>query len=295
MALFGKLEGNNIETKAPVARPFWHQLLVIPEATLLLAMLIIGWAFNFPVFISLLIVLIIGVFVVRLLLLSTATQRLQRGAYGQADRLSGMALRMNPWSVDTLHVHAQTFVMRGDDIQAEPFLRRAIALAPQQHTVHATMTAVLLEQGEIEQAQVLLEQSRQGEQLSPAAVQQLAWYTLHVEGNPLGAQLLVEGAYPEQLAEPIAVALLVTLAESELALHNTTALERTLGKINQRLPLCPPPQQAELHFHLGRLEGAMGRDARAHFRQCVALDPQGRYARQAWRNAIGNTTLDDVA
>ncbi len=177
MALFGKVEGNDIATKAPVARPFWHQLLVIPEATLLLALLVIDWAFNLPVFISLFILLIIGVFVVRLLLLSTATQRLRHGAYSQADRLSGMALRMNPWSVDTLHVRAQSFVMRGDDIQAEPLLRRAIALAPQRHVVHATMTAVLLEQGEIEQAQVLLEQSRHGEHLSPAGRRLSAYRT----------------------------------------------------------------------------------------------------------------------
>lgn len=295
MALFGKIEGNRIETETPVSPPFWHPLLVIPEATLLVALLIIGWAFNFPVFISLLMVLIICVFVVRLLLLSMAAQRLQQGAYSQADRLSGLALRMNPWSVDTLHVRAASFAMQGDDVQAEPLLRRAVALAAQNHVVHSTMTAMLLEQGEIEQAQVLLKQSRQGEHLSPAAVQQLAWYMLHVEGNPLGAQLLVQGIYPEQLPEPVAVALLVTLAESELALHNMTALQRTLEEITQRLPLCPSPQQAELHYHLGRLEAAMGHDARAHFRQSVALDPQGRYARQAWRSAIGNTTLDDVA
>lgn len=295
MALFGKFEGSTLQTAATTGRPHWHHILVIPEATVVAALLLIDWAFNFPVFISLLIVLMIGLFVTRLLLISTAGQRLQKGSYGQADRLSALALRLNPWSVDTLQLRAEAFVMQGDDVQAEPLLRRAVALAPRGHLVHSTLTALLLQQGEIEEAQTLLEQARLGQPLAPAAIQQLAWYMLHVEGNPRGAQLLVEGTYPEQLAAPIGAVLLVTLAESELALGHHAGLKRTLGEIAERLPLCPQPQQAELHYHLGRLESGMGHDGGAHFRQSVALDPQGRYARQAWRCAIGTTTLDDVA
>lgn len=283
MALFGKIE-RPVRTQQ-FWTPLWGQLLAIPEATPLLALLVIGWAFGFPMLVCVLIVLVVAAFVVRLALLSMASRQLGRGAYQQADRWASAALRLNPWSADTLRLRAEGFALRGDDAAAEPLLRRAVTLAPHQPVVQATLAATLMAQGQFAEAHTLIEQ-QEGDVTSPSVVQQMAWYTLHIEQRPGAARALIEGVQPTLLAASLAGSLLVTRAEAEIAMGEHLVAQQTLHAIVQRLRDCPRPQQAELHYHLGRLFGDVGGDAHIHYRASVALDPQGRYAHAAWRGAV---------
>ncbi len=283
MALFGKFEHTHRTQR--LAAPFWHHLLVIPEATILLALLVIGWAFNFPVGISFIAMLVTGAFIVRLGLLSSAQRNLERGAYSRAERFTSAALRLNPWSVDALQMQAQSAAMQGDDDTAETVLRHAVTLAPRRHVIHTAFTATLIAQGQLSEAQEIMA-TQPSTDRAPQLIQQRAWYALHVEGNVEQAHQLLADAAPLTLPATDGLPLLVTLADAEIARHNPAAAQALIASLMAGLAECSTPQQAELHYHLGRLQQALGGDGYLHFRQSVDLDPQGRCAHTAWRSAI---------
>jgi len=268
-----------------------RQLLLIPEAPVLLALLLIGWAYGFPPAVSVLAALTITVFILRLLLIASASRQLDRGRYGHAERLSGAALRIYPWSADALLLRAQGCVLRGDDTQAEELLRRALDLAPDSPMVHSALAGVLIERGHFaaarEHAGIAFRQAAG----TPYAVQHLAWLALHVDGEPISALRVLSTIDPEKLQPALAAPLLVALAETQLARGAVQPARASVGKIDLMLDQCPIPQQAELCYQIGRLKAMFGGESRAYFRRSVALDPSGRYAHSAWRAAMD---ADDI-
>jgi uncharacterized protein HemY len=78
----------------------------------------------------------------------------------------------------------------------------------------------------------------------------------------------------------------VTLAEASLALGAHGESLRLMQQIEAGLEQCPPSQQAELLYHLGRLHTAHGKPASSYFRRSVEADPRGRFAQSAWRSAV---------
>lgn len=267
--------------------PIWQQLLIIPEAPVLLALLLIGWAFGFGIVLSGVMFLLIAVFVIRVGLLTTATRQLHDGGYERVDKLLNVALRLNPWSVDALQLQAEAHAMRGDDAAAELVLRRAAQFASSEHVVHAHLSAALAAQGHLPIAQQLIAPIHELAPTSPYCLHQMAWYALHVEHDACRARYLLQQAHPRQQPPAVALGLLVTLTEAELALQNTLAAVELLETITEYLPHCSRPQQAEGHYHLGRLYAQLGSDGQTHFRRSVSLDPKGRYAYAAWRGALG--------
>ncbi len=265
-----------------------QQALLVPEASILLGLLLIAWAFNFPPLIGILAIITAFVFGLRLGLMALAEQQLAQGSYDRADRLMQAALRLNPWSVDALVLRAQGLAQQGDDEAAEHLLRRAARLHPYDHTIQSALASVLLAQGRTAEGWQIARVEDSSIVPLPQVVQQRAWYALHVEEDAAKARSLILSADPARFPPRIALPLLVTLSEAHISLDARDAAESVLHTIEADLAACPRPQQAELLYHLGRLHAALGRNGTAYFRRSVELDPDGRYAQTAWRSAVNS-------
>lgn len=265
-----------------------QQALLVPEASILLGLLLIAWAFNFPPLIGILAIITAFVFGLRLGLMALAEQQLAHGAYNRADWLIQAALRLNPWSVDAMVLRAQGLAQQGEDEAAETLLRRAAHLYPNDHTVKSTLASVVFAQGRIvEGSQLALVNDATAAQL-PQQIQQRAWVALHVEEDAAKARSIILSADPSRFPSRIELPLLVTLGEAHIILGAREAAMAVLQTIETSLPACPRSQQAELLYHLGRLHAALGENNSVYFRRSVELDPEGRYAQAAWRSAVNN-------
>lgn len=263
-----------------------EQVLLIPEACVLLVLLLLAWTLNFPPIVSLLALVTVFLFGVRLGLMAVAEHALERGRYRRADALTSAALRLNPWSADALVLRAQGLSHRGADEEAEHVLRRAAHLYPHDRAVQSALAASLLAQGRVTEGWQIARSSDPTMAQTPQIAQQLAWFALHVEENAAKARTTVLRTEPEHLLPVIGLPLLVTLAEAEIVLGAQVEAQQHLIVIERELPACPQPQQAELLYHLGRLHTVLGENGAAYFRRSVEIDPQGRYAQTAWRSAV---------
>lgn len=263
-----------------------HQVLLVPEAPVLIGVLLIGWAYGFPPAISGLAALVVAFFIVRLFCLASAAQELGQARYRQADRLAQTALRLNPWSADALALRANTQLLQGNDEAAEMLLRDAIRRAPDNAANHAALAAILLARGAYAAGRQHATQAYQIDATSPFAAQQLAWLALYREDDPGKAQRIVKTI--DLRAQPLTIAapLLVLRSEAEIAQDHLTQARETVSTLEAMLPTCPLPLQAELCYHLGRLGALLGEDGGTYFRQSVRLDPHGRWAHAAWRAAV---------
>jgi tetratricopeptide (TPR) repeat protein len=265
-----------------------QQAMLVPEASILLGLLLIAWAFNFPPLIGFLAIVTAFVFGLRLGLMALAEQQLAHGSYSRADRLVQAALRLNPWSVDALVLRAQGLAQQGEDEAAEQFLRRAAQLDPNDHMIQSTLASVVFAQGRItEGSQIVRVENGDGAQV-PQLVQQRAWLALHVEKDAAKARSIILSADPARFSPRVALPLLITLAEAHIVLDARDAAAAVIQTIEADLVTCPRSQQAELLYHLGRLYAALGEQSGLYFRRCVELDPDGRYAQAAWRSAVNN-------
>lgn len=265
-----------------------QQALLVPEASILLGLLLIAWAFNFPPLIGILAIITAFVFGLRLGLMTLAEQQLAQGAYNRADRLVQAALRINPWSVDALVLRAQGLAQQGEDERAEQLLRRAAQLYPGDQTVQSTLASVVLAQGRIAEGSQLALNDDPAVAQVPQLIQQRAWMALHVEEDAAKARAIILKADPKRFPPRIALPLLTTLGEAQIVLGARDDAEAILTTIEADLTACPRTQQAELLYHLGRLHAELGEQSALYFRRSVELDPDGRYAQAAWRSAVNS-------
>jgi tetratricopeptide (TPR) repeat protein len=256
----------------------------------LAGLLALGWASNFPPLLGLLAVATALVFGLRLGLLALGERQLARGEYTRADKLIRIALKLNPWSADALVLRAQGLTHRGDDETAEHVLRRAASLYPDDHLLQNALAASILSQGRIAEGWQLARTQDTNAKLSPQVAQQIAWFALHLEDNPARARTVALQTQPDQLAPSLALPLLTTIAEANIALGAHDDARKLLADIEQQLTMCAQPQHAELLYHLGRLHSALNGNGAAYFRRSVELDPSGRYAQTAWRSAVSANT-----
>lgn len=284
MALFGEVRQNTKRTSRSVLwRRSFQQAMLVPEALVLGVLLIGGWALGFPPVFGLLAIATMLVFGVRIGLLALAQHQLTKGAYDRADQLVRIALRLNPRSSDALALQAQVLTHRGDDEAAEAVLRHAVKLYPDDDQLKSTLASALLAQGRITEGWQMAGGTQHN---TPQIIQQRAWLALHVEENPLKARTLIHEAQPDQLPPRVALPLLITLCEADIAQHANENAQQLVERIEAQIAACPQPQQAELLYHIGRLKIALGKDGTADFRRSVELDPTGRYAQIAWRSAV---------
>lgn len=263
-----------------------QQALLVPEAGVLIGLLLVGWVMHFPALIGLLALLTMLLFGLRLGLMALAERQIAHGDYARADWLIRAALRLNPWSADALVLRAQGLTHQGEDEAAERLLRRAAQLYPDDSALQSALAAALLAQGRIAEGWQVARQDGIAQIRTPQIAQQRAWLALHVEGDAAKARAIIIDAQPDQFAPRIALPLLATLAEAQIVLGSRDEAKRTIQTIQQKLPACPQPQQAELLYHLGRMHDALGEESSSYFRRSVELDPDGRYAQAAWRSAV---------
>lgn len=283
MALWSELARTTEER--PTYGQITQQLMLIPEAPILVALLLIGLAYNFPPLIGALAALTVANFVLRLLLLTTGAEQLRLAHYEPADRLARTALRLYPWSVDAITLRAQGLLLRGEDEEAEALLRRAAQLAPDNEVVQSGLAGALLARGEFVESRAHALRAQRLVERSSLAAQHLAWLALHVDDDPVKAQHLLSDLDYDRLPLDLAAPLMVVLAEAQLARKAVQAARETIRRLDGAVAVCAVPRQAELCYHLGRLHDLSGGDGRRHFRQSVALDPHGRYAHAAWQAA----------
>lgn len=274
--------------RSPIWRQARQQLWLIPEAGALLALLLIGWATGFPPLLGALALLVACLFGIRLSLIAVAARKLAGGAYETADRLLALALKLHPWSLDALLLRAQGLTQRGADEAAEAVLRRAAHFYPDDESLQSILASSMLAQGRFADSWHILRDSPPGaaQRLTPAMAQQHAWIALHVEADAAKARATILRAAPDRLPPRLALPLQITLADALLALGAHGESLRLMEQIEANLEQCPPSQQAELLYHLGRLYTAHGRSGASYFRRSVERDPRGRFAQSAWRSAI---------
>ena len=287
MALVGDI-GSKPNKRTPLWRTFAQRMLLIPEAAVIVGLLVVGWAWGFPAVLGFLAFATVLAFGVRLGLMALAEQQLARGAYARASKLTRAALRLNPWSADALALQAQGLSQQGQDEAAEQVLRRATTLYPDDRLLLSALASTVLAQGRVAEGWQLARTDDAVAASSPVIAQQLAWYALHVEDDPSRARILVLRTKLERLPVAVGLPLRVTLAEAQIALGAHDDARHELATIEQQLSLCVQAQQAELLYHLGRLHTALGETGTSYFRRSVERDPDGRYAQIAWRSAVNS-------
>lgn len=281
------------DTLSPEGRPraalTWlrRQLLLVPEAVLLTALLGLHSLRGPSPLLALLGLAVTVYFGARVALLALGRQALAAAAYERAERLAGAAALMHPASADAQALRGALALARGDATAAVGAFERAAALFPGQPELQASLGAALLEDGRPQEARAAALSALAANRRSPAAhlhlasaEEQLGAAPEHVEallraGLALPARPAEEGALRCALA-----ALLLRqsrLAEARLALAGAEGL----------LVACPAPQRAGLHYYLGELLRLGGDEdgARQHYSASESADPHGPYAAASWRAA----------
>jgi len=260
-----------------------RQLLLVPEAALLLALLCLHFAMGSPPALALLGLTIAAGFGARMGMLRAARAALDAADYSQAERLTSAALAIYPYSADAQALLGTIRLAQGDAPSAAEALRKAVAYYPGQPALHAALGAALLEAG---QPRAAMAEARAAIALDPACAQAYlhlagADAALGAEPDALEAHLRAGLARHPQPADE--AALRCALAEQLIALGRAAEASLALAGAEALLNSCPPAQRAGLHYHIGELLRLSGDEegARRHLAASAGLDSQGRYAAQA--------------
>ena len=264
-----------------------RQLLLVPEAVLLTALLCLHSVLGPSPLLALLGLGLTLYFGARMTLLSLGRRAVFEADYERAARLAHAAGLLYPASADVHALMGTIHLARGAAGPAAAALARAVALFPLQADLHTALSAALLEAGRPQEAQAA---ARAALALAPRAA---AAY-LHLAGaeEQLGAPIAqVEANLRTGLTLPASpadeAALRCALAALLLGQGRSAEAQLALAGTDNLLAACPAAQRAGLHFYLGELLrlGGDPEGARDHFRASEALDPHGRHAAAAWRAA----------
>lgn len=264
-----------------------RQLLLVPEAVVLLTLLALHRTLGASLLLAGLGLVCALIFVLRMSLLALSRRALAATSYARAGQLAQAALWLYPASADAQALRGAIYLARGEAGPAQQALTRAVELFPLQAELHAALSAALLEAGQPGEARAA---ARRALDLDPAVA--VAWlYVANAEAQ-LGAphaqierQLRIGMALPAEPADK--AALRCALANLLLADKRSDEAQQVLTLIEPLLPRCSVAQQAGLHFYLGDLLRLLGKPEQAlvHFQASERLDPHGRHAAAAWRAA----------
>lgn len=264
-----------------------RQMLLVPEAILLLTLLCIHATFGPS---PALVALGVGValwFSSRVTLLYIARRDVGAARYKRAGSLARLALRLYPLSADAHALLGTVSLSLGDAAAACQALGRAVRYYPLQADLHVALSAALIEAGKPREALTEAEAAlRIDPGYAPAHLQQAGAEEL------LGAPAeLVERHLRAGLEQPSApadeAALRCGLARALLSRGCRDEARRELARAEQLLPATWRAQRAGLHYQIGETLRISGQPeaAREHFSASESLDPQGPYAADAWRAA----------
>lgn len=264
-----------------------RQLLLVPEAVLLLALLCLHSALGAPPLLALLGLLLTLFFLARASLLALGRRALAEADYERAATLARYAIMLYPGSADAHALAGTVCLARGEASAGAEAFRRAVACFPLQAELHSALSAALLDSGRPAEAR---DEARHALLISPrsaAAYLHLASAEEQLGAAPEAVEALLRAGL-ELPAPPADTATLrCTLAAQLLSMGRSAEAQLALVGVERLLERCPAPQRAGLHFYLGELLrlGGDSEGARGHFRASESLDPHGRHAAAAWRAA----------
>ncbi|MCU0495589.1 MAG: hypothetical protein MUD01_28715, partial [Chloroflexaceae bacterium] len=260
----------------PIELPtwLWRQLVLVPEAGLLVLVLGLHMLLGSPLLTAFLGLLLVGWFAARNGLLFAARHTFNTASYDEAEGYTNLALKLYPYSADGYYLRGSLELARGNAEAAETALRQAIALYPDHAPIHAALSGVFLEIGQVAEA-------RQEAVRALAIDERCAAAHLHiatadqVQGIPLDeVELYLREAQRHPAAPADAAALRCALAGLLLEQQRAAEVQLTLRGVETLLKQCPTPQQASLYFQLGELRQALGEleSARTCFHTSETLD-----------------------
>lgn len=264
-----------------------RQLLLVPEAVVLLALLMLHTALGAPAGTAVLGLLVVSWFSARTGLLVLGRRALDQARYQQAARYIWLASRAHPLSADALTLEAALWLARDCPQRAARALQCAAACYPGHAPLHAALSGALLA---ADQATAAAREAARALVLDP----QCATAHLHLANaeQQRGAPFTVVAARLHCGLNTTATAAERALLRCSLAgvLHaacRPAEVRTLLTAIDADLHACTPIQRAEIHYHVGELWWQLEdiERARDHFSQSETLDPRGRYAATAWRLA----------
>lgn len=290
-------ERTPLDTRAGTPPPDWlpgaalarlgRQLLLVPEAVLLAALLClhsVAGPSPLPALLGLAVTLYFGA---RMALLTMGRRALATASYDRADLLARAAALLHPASADAQALVGALLLARGEAAAAVTPLTRAAALFPLQADLHATLSAALVEAGRPHEGRASARAALTLNPRSPTAHLQLAAAEEQLGAPPEQVEAMLQAGLALCPRPAEEAALRCALAALLLPQGRATDAARALAGAEGLLASSPAAQRAGLHFYLGELlrlsDDADG--ARAHYNACEACDPQGPYAAAAWRAA----------
>lgn len=273
----------------PADRLAWvgRQLLLVPEAALLLALLCLHTALGpSPALTAVGLGLVLW-FIARITLLYTARRAVESASYERAEHLARWALRLYPLSADAHAILGTIFLARGNAAGAGESFASAVRYYPFEAGLYAALSAALLENGRLHEAVAAAGTAlRLNPSCAPAYLHQASAEDL-LDASPD----LVERHLRAGLSQPASpadeAALSCALARTLLRKGSQAEARLALARAEGLLPASPAAQRASLHFQIGEVMRLAGDQeaARAHFGASESLDPHGPHAAAAWRAA----------
>jgi tetratricopeptide (TPR) repeat protein len=264
-----------------------HYALLVPEAPLLLLLLILHPLAGFSPVIALFGFLLVLYFAIRTALLALARQHIANARYSAAERLLSIVLKLHPYSADAHTQQGMLSLARGHSAEAINALRRANSLFPAHGHLQSLLSGALLEEGCATEAFAAAQQAVELEPKNATAYLHLA-SAEQALGSPLEVAERHLRIGLEQCEDALdEAALRCALAALLMQQKRFNEAKLLLVGMPSLLERCPPTQRAGLHFHLGELYRQIGEQeiARGHFNASETIDPHGRYAAAAWRGA----------
>lgn len=264
-----------------------RQLLLVPEAVLLLAALCLHSVLGAPPLLALVGLLVTLYFVVRAALIALGRRALAAADYGRAARLAAAALRMYGGSADAQALAGAIHLARGEAQLGAAAFRRAVDCYPIQAELYTALSAALLDADRPAEAREVARHALSIDPRSAAALLHLAGAEDQLGAAPEAVEALLRAGLAFGAAPGEEAGLRCALAALLLRAGRGSEAQLLMVGVEPLLAACPAPQRAGIHFHLGELLRSSGdlETARTHFRASETLDPHGRHAAAAWRAA----------
>ncbi len=264
-----------------------RQLLLVPEAVLLAALLGLHTLRGPSLLLALLGLAVTSYFGARMALLALGRRALAAADYERAERLARLATLMHPASADALALRGAAALSRGDATTAVGAFARATTLFPAQAELHASLGAALLEDGRPQEARAAAQTALALNRRSAAAHLHLAAAEEQLAAAPEQVEALLRAGLALPAAPAEEGALRCALASLLLRQGRLSEARLALAGAESLLAACPAPQRAGLHYYLGELLRLSGdaEGARQHYNASESVDPHGPYAAAAWRAA----------
>ncbi|MDZ4721454.1 MAG: hypothetical protein SH847_23575 [Roseiflexaceae bacterium] len=254
--------------------PLGRQLLLVPEAALMVGFVGISVALGGSTMTGTVIVLLTILLVARVGAIYLAQATLAAARYAEAEQIARFANFLHPWSADTLALRGVIALMSGSQERSIWFLQRSLALFPAAAATQAALSGALLSLGRGSAARIAAQQALE---LDPSCAVAFLYLAEAERIDGISAleveDTLRSGLTVAQRADDV-VALRCALAALLLSEDRAAEVSLMLGGLDRLIEHCTPAVQARLRFRYGELLLAHGQidRAREYLQQTVMID-----------------------